>query len=232
MPRTRIKICGVRDADAARAAVDAGADAIGLVFVAGSPRHVTVAQAREVVDHLPAFVEPVGLFVDATADEIRKTCDEVGLRMVQLHGKEKTQFAASLAPLRFVKAFAFAPGSEGGNVSDLLAPWSGPRNFAAALWDAPPPPPTDKKGQPLPGGSGVAFSWKDLASLKNSGSLPAWAPLILAGGLTPQNVGEAIALLEPYAVDVSSGVESSRGVKDTAKIHAFCDAVRKADARK
>ncbi len=223
MPRTRIKICGVRDIDTARAAADAGADAVGLVFAEGSPRLVTPAQAREIVDELPAFVEPVGLFVNAAAEHIRRVCGEAGLRTIQLHGDESAQFAAGLAPLRVIKAFAF----RGNNVSEMLAPWSGPRNFAGMLWDT---PPTAKDSQP--GGSGRAFAWTDLAELKLAGSLPAWAPLIVAGGLTPDNVAEAIALLSPYAVDVSSGVESSRGVKDIQKIHAFCEAVRGIDRQR
>lgn len=220
MQRTRIKICGVRDAEIALAAAAAGADAIGLVFVPGSPREVSPQQARQIVEALPAFVEPVGLFVDVPADHIRRVCLEVGLRTIQLHGQETPQFAAGLSPLRVIKAFAF----QGEGLAEQLAPWSGPRNFAGLLWDTP------AEGKELPGGSGRTFDWKQLADLQKSGDLPAWAPLILAGGLHPGNVQQALALLVPYAVDVSSGVESTRGVKDRARIETFCAAVRAADA--
>lgn len=219
MQRTRIKICGVRDAATAVAAVRAGADAIGVVFAAGSPRVVTPAQAREIVRGLPAFVEPVGLFVDAKAEEVRAIAQEVGLRTAQLHGQESPEMAAALAPLCVIKAMAFVPEK----ARDAIEQWvKQVPNLAGILWDAP-------SGG---GGTGQGFDWSALAKLQTAGESNARNPqpaTILAGGLTPENVGRAISLVEPYAVDVSSGVESSRGVKDPAKIRAFCEAVRAAD---
>lgn len=223
MHRTRIKICGICEPEHARAAVEAGADAIGLVFVERSPRHVSVERAIGIVRTLPAYVEPVGLFVDETAHCIEEIATAVGLRTVQLHGHEPPETVRELSSLRVVKAMGFA-----GDAADAaLKPWREARlaNLAAILLDAPPPGDAD-----LPGGSGQVFDWKSLASLMGNGGLDGLPPLVLAGGLTPTNVAHAISTLRPFAVDVSSGVESSRGAKDAKLIASFCRAVRAADA--
>ncbi|MEX0777791.1 MAG: phosphoribosylanthranilate isomerase [Phycisphaeraceae bacterium] len=219
MSRTRIKICGVRDVETALAAADAGADAVGLVFVHGSPRHIEVAAAKPIVDALPPFVEPVGLFVDATVDVVRDTARELGLRTVQLHGHETTHYVASLAPLRVIKSVAVAGDQSVGRLEDWRE--SCP-NLAALLFDAPPGP------TGMTGGGGKPFDWNALGRLKREGVLDRLPPYLLSGGLDAGNVRQAIALLWPYGVDVSSGVESTRGVKDIAKIREFCDAVRHA----
>lgn len=225
--RTRIKICGVRHPETALAAARAGADAIGLVFVAASPRCVSIDQAKQIVRVLPAFVEPVGLFVDASVEQIQATANELGLRTVQLHGWESPDMVARLAPMRAIKAIAFEPTE----MSARLDPWrAAGGSLAGLLWDAPKLDNNDT-GLALPsGGSGSRFDWAALAKLKDKGSLESLAPMILAGGLTPDNVGQAISQLAPWGVDVSSGVESSRGEKDDALIAAFCAAVRHADA--
>lgn len=222
--RTRIKICGVRDAQTAMAAVSAGADAIGLVFVTASPRSVTVQRAKQIVDVLPAFVEPVGLFVDAPVRQIREIAAELGLSTVQLHGREQPSQMSELAPLRVVKGIAFeSPSTVIG-----LELWEPVYDrLAGILFDAPMP----GTEQPRPsGGAGRAFDWAALAKLRQTGRFADLPSIVLAGGLTPVNVGRAISLVHPHAVDVSSGVESSRGVKDVALINAFCRAVRNADA--
>ena len=221
--RTRIKVCGVRDAATAEAAVRAGADAVGLVFVAASPRAVDVDAARRVVAALPAFVEPVGLFVDEDPGRIMEVATALSLRTVQLHGRETPGHVAELAPLRVIKALAFG---EAGEAAATLGMWthSRPANLAAVLFDAPPPPDAATTG-----GTGRTFDWRGLARLEAEGALADLPPVILAGGLTPANVAEAIGIVKPYAVDVSSGVESSKGVKDTGKIEAFCRAVRSMD---
>jgi len=225
--RTRIKICGVRDPETALAAAQAGADAIGLVFAAASPRCVSHDQAKEIVRVLPAFVEPVGLFVDAPVQQIQATANELGLRTVQLHGQESPDMAAQLAPMRVIKAIAFEPT----DMSARLDPWrQTPGSLAGLLWDTPKSDHNDSGLAPPSGGSGSRFDWAALAKLKDTGSLESLAPMILAGGLTPENVGQAIAQLAPWGVDVSSGVESARGEKDDALIAAFCGAVRDADA--
>lgn len=224
MARTRIKICGVRDPDTAHAAVDAGADAIGLVFVEGTPRHVSdLEHAARIIDALPAFVEPVGLFVNAAAQDIRLKSATLGLRTIQLHGGETPDFARALAPLRVIRAFPFSEG----DLPQRLQPWRNCPNLAAILVDAPPPSdPGTPPGQT--GGHGDTFDWNALASQLQAGLLDDLPPLVLAGGLTPDNVDQAIRLLQPFAVDVSSGVESSRGVKDHQRIRDFCLAAQRA----
>ena len=214
--RTRIKICGLRTLDAALCAADSGADAVGFVFVERSPRFVSAAQCRAIVSKLPAFVEPVALFADAPADQILSICDAMGIRTVQLHGRETIADVEALSDLRVIKAINFGDDSQ----ASWLASAS-PANVVGLLIDAPATP----QAAGLTGGSGHTFDWAALASLDRA-ALP---PIILAGGLTPENVASAIAAAHPFAVDVSSGVEASRGNKDLAKIRAFCAAVQRAD---
>ncbi|MFA9478301.1 N-(5'-phosphoribosyl)anthranilate isomerase [Phycisphaerales bacterium AB-hyl4] len=237
MPRTRIKICGIHDLASADAAVEAGADAVGLVFVRDSARRVTVKVAQQIVQRLPAFVEPVGLFADAPTRHIREVASAVGLRTVQLHGEEHPGDVAALNDLRVIKAVAFHPSL----VVESVGPWQRERltNLAAVLFDTPPPLAVTREGQSsaagkpaLLGGSGRAFDWHALAERCADETLSALPPLVLAGGLTPENVAKAISVVRPYAVDVSSGVESSRGVKDVSRIRAFVEAVMGADAQR
>jgi len=223
--RTRIKVCGIKTVEHAVAAADAGADAVGLNFVRASPRFVDLATAAKVIAALPAFVEPVGLFADAPAEDVRAAAEGLRLRAVQLHGREGPGYASQLVGLRVVKAFAF----EGARLRERVEPWrQSAGGLAAVLIDAPPPTVSAE----LRGGSGQTFDWAALASAVADGALAGLPPVILAGGLTADNVGEAVAAVRPYAVDVSSGVESSRGVKDAGKIAAFCAAVRAADGRR
>jgi phosphoribosylanthranilate isomerase len=220
MTRTRIKICGVRDVATATAAVDAGADAIGLVFVDRSPRKVDLDEAHRIVRALPAFVQPVGLFSDAPWHHVRDVADAVGVRTVQLHGPEGPGYCARLRHLRIIKAIGFDPD----RLRERLDPWrSGVTNIAGLLLDTPPDASTHGD---LTGGSGHGFDWNAYARLEAEDAFHDLPPRILAGGLTPDNVAEAIRVTRPFAVDVSSGVESSRGVKDPARIHAFCAAVQ------
>lgn len=227
MVRTRIKICGVRDASTALTAAQAGADAIGLVFAPGSPRLVDIDQARRIADALPPFVEPVGLFVDASTEHIRDVAAQVGLRTVQLHGDESPDMVAALSPLRVVKAIGFDPR----DAANRLQPWlSLVNHLAGVLWDAP----TQGAGSPTrpQGGTGQPLDWAAVAQAQRSDDMSTGTrPIILAGGLTPDNVGQAIQAVQPYGVDVSSGVESARGIKDAALIRAFCNAVRRADSQ-
>lgn len=215
MQRTRIKICGIRDVETALAAADAGASWVGLVFVERSPRFVTIEQARAVVQALPSSVTPVGLFADAHADVIRSVAQQAGLTTVQLHGLEPISILDDLAGLHVIKALAFEE-----ELAAKAEPWDNSPIVSALLIDTPP------VGE-LTGGSGVAFDWRGLSHMRDA----VRKPIILAGGLTAANVGEAIAICRPDAVDVSSGVESSRGVKDVNKIKAFCAAVAQAHAQ-
>lgn len=221
MTRTRIKICGVRDVATAHAAAAAGADAVGLVLVAGSPRCINVDQAKEIAAALPAIVEPVGLFVAEPPSRVLAAAKHIGLRTVQLHGDEGPEHVQQLKDLRVIKAIGFAPAS----ALQAIDPWrSRCPNLVALLWDAP-----AADAAACPGGSGQRFNWDEVARLESNGALDGLPPRILAGGLTPRNVGRAIATVHPYAVDVSSGVESAPGLKDVGLIAAFCHAVRRAD---
>jgi len=212
--RTRIKICGVSTLAAARAAVAAGADAVGLVFAEGSSRRVDAGKAAMIVSKLPAFVEPVGLFVNTPVDEVAATAEQAGVTTVQLHGDEPPEVALALARrFRVVKAVP--------HEGVMIERWRGISHCVGLLIDAP-----RVEGE-LTGGTGRTHDYAAIGGMDRTGL----AAVILAGGLTPENVGEAVAAARPYGVDVSSGVEvdGSPGEKDEAKIAAFCAAVRRAD---
>lgn len=228
--RTRIKICGVRTPDIARAAVEAGADAIGMVFVPGTPRALTIEEAEAIVRVLPPLVEPIGLFVNAAPTTVVDTARSLGLRTVQLHGREAPAGATAIAPLRVIKALHFDAAG-----IDRLADWTSEAvpNLAAILWDAPPPPTglAAAAAAQQTGGHGRAIDWDELAKVMRGSTSTDARQFILAGGLNAENVGRAIEIVRPYAVDVSSGVESSRGVKDVKLVEAFCRAVRATETR-
>jgi phosphoribosylanthranilate isomerase len=206
--RTRIKICGLRETGHAHLAAEAGADAIGLVFYRPSPRYVTPAQAARVSLSLPPFVAAVGLFVDPSDAEVRATLAEVPLDLLQFHGDETPEFCASF-DRPFIRAVRMGPGI---NLLEYAERFSRAR---ALLLDA------FRPGEP--GGTGHTFDWVDVPR-----DLP--IPLILSGGLTAANVGRAVREIRPWAVDVSSGVEAVRGVKDPQKIIEFIRSVRREDA--
>lgn len=205
--RTRIKICGLREPAHARLAAEAGADAIGLVFYGRSPRHVQAEAAADVAAALPPYVMAVGLFVDAPAAEIDATLARVPLDLLQFQGDEPPEFCE-----RFGRPYVRAVRMEEG--VDLLEYARRFKRAKALLLDAHVPG--------VPGGTGRTFDWKRVPR-----NLP--IPLILSGGLDAGNVADAIREARPWAVDVSSGVESSRGVKDPAKIVAFIRSVRSED---
>jgi len=204
---TAVKICGITRPEDALAAARAGAHAIGLVFYAKSPRHVTPARAAEIIRVLPPFVTTVGLFVDATAEEVRAALAEAPVGLLQFHGDETPEFCRQFKR-PYVKAVRVKAGV------DLLQYAQDYHDAKALLLDA--------YVEGLHGGSGAAFDW----SLIPRG-LP--LPVILSGGLTPENVTEAVRRVRPSAVDVSSGVESAKGIKDAQKIAAFIKGVRNAD---
>jgi len=195
----RVKICGItRPADAVVAA-EAGADAIGLVF-AESPRRVTEAQAAAVLAALPPSVEPVALFVNEAPDQVLRLCRTLGIGTVQLHGEEPPEVAREVVKhLRVVKAFRIREEAD-------LAALAGYPADAYLL---------DSRVKGRRGGTGVAFDWR-LAAQANTP-----IPILLAGGLTPDNVAEAIGQAHPSGVDTSSGVEAAPGVKDPARVRAF-----------
>ena len=206
--RTRIKICGLTREQDVAAALAAGADAVGFVLYPRSPRAVTPARARELSRLLPPFVTPVGLLVDASPELVAETVAAVPHALLQFHGDESPE-DCTRAARPFLRAARMAPGL------DLLDFAS---RFAAAaglLLDA------HVEGY---GGGGRVFDW----SLIPRG-VP--LPVVLSGGLTAANVIDGVLRVRPWAVDVSSGVEASKGVKDAGLIRRFCEAVREADAR-
>ena len=204
--RTRVKMCGITRLCDARAAVAAGADAIGFVFHAPSPRAVTPAQAAAIVAALPPFVTTVGLFVDADEARIRDTLARVPLALLQFHGDE-TDAECARYGRPWIKALRVQPGQD---VAAAMAAWPGARAILLDAWHP-----------DLPGGTGLRFDWTQVPA-------DARKPVILAGGLTPDNVAEAIRRTRPYAVDVSGGVEQAKGLKDASRINAFMAGVRSA----
>lgn len=204
MSGVRSKICGITRMEDALAAVEAGADAIGFVFYAKSPRAVTVQQARAIIAGLPPFVTIVGLFVNASACELNETLDAVPLDLLQFHGDETPEECAGYHR-PYIKALRVKAGD------DIAASCAAYAGASGILLDA--------YVEGIPGGTGEAFDW----SLIPQGLSK---PIILAGGLCADNVAQAIAQVRPYAVDVSGGVEQAKGIKDSGKIHAFMQAVR------
>lgn len=197
--RTRSKICGITRVEDALAAVACGADAIGLVFYAQSSRAVTAARAAEIVACLPPFVDAVGLFVDADAAEVRSVMNTVRLDLLQFHGDEPPAYCDSFS-VPYIKAARVRPGL---NLVEYAARYSGAKGLLL-----------DAYVEGVAGGTGERFDWSLIPA-----DLP--KPVILAGGLTPDNVANAIRQVRPYAVDVSGGVEREKGIKDTDKIAAF-----------
>jgi len=206
LPVVRSKICGITRVEDALTVAEAGADAIGLVFYSKSPRAVSVQQAREIVAALPPFVTSVGLFVNASRCEINEILDAVALDMLQFHGDETPADCEGFHRPWF-KALRV------GGDEDIAAQISRYRNASGILLD------TFVAG--VPGGTGERFDWSLIPAALTK-------PLILAGGLTVENVQQAIAEVRPYAVDVSGGVESSKGIKDASKVMAFVERVRSA----
>jgi len=205
MARTRVKLCGITRPADADAAVRLGADAVGLVLAAGSPRFIELRQAAIIRRRLPPFVQAVALFRNATAETVKHALQELQPDLLQFHGEESPEFCAS-----FGRSYLRAVPMKGGVD---LAEWE--RRFASAtalLLDA------HATGEP--GGQGQAFDWSAIRASR---------PFVLAGGLTPANVAQAVRAARPYAVDVSSGIESAPGVKDEAKMQQFIEEVRKAD---
>jgi len=207
MARTRVKICGITRLEDAEAAVALGADALGFVFFPGSPRWVSPATARDIIARLPPLVTTVGLFVDAELADLHEIVAATGVDLVQFHGRE-TPADCAQSPRPYIKALQATPDLDVDAMARAYA------NARALLVDTFHPT--------LPGGTGQRFDWSLVSAVRKF-------PLILAGGLTAENVGIALATVRPYAVDVSGGVESSKGIKDVAKIREFIAEVMKVE---
>jgi len=208
MPRTRIKICGIRDDDALYAAAEAGADAVGFMFVKSSVRYIQPEEAYALMTALPPFMSSVAVVADPDIDEFSDIEEACPTTYTQLHGNETEKAVKALGP-DVIKAVKFDPAT----IAAELAKWEANDDVFAILIDG------------STGGAGIALDWELLSSHTDNLT----KPLILAGGLNPGNVAAAIRAIRPYAVDVSSGVERERGVKDAELIEAFCEAVREAD---
>ena len=202
----RVKICGITRVEDALSCASLGADAIGLVFYVPSPRHVQVAQARAIMAALPPFITTVGLFVDAKIDEVIDILRQLPLDILQFHGNEPPDYCAGFGR-PYLKALRVKPGV------DLVQYASAYVGAQALLLDA--------HVEGVAGGTGQAFDWSLIPKQLS-------LPVILSGGLSQENVAEGIRRVQPAAVDVSSGVEASKGIKDAAKVAAFMQGVRNA----
>ncbi len=210
MTRTRIKICGITREEDLDVAVAKGADALGFVFYGPSPRCVSPERAAHLVARVPAFVKTVGLFVNESAATVAAVLNQVPLDLLQFHGDETPAYCAAFCR-PWIKAARVKPGFD---LLEYAADFAGARGNTGLLLDA------HVEGY---GGGGQSFDWSLIPP-----SLP--LPVILSGGLHPGNVGEAIRRVRPWAVDVSSGVESAKGIKDMRKVTEFIAGVRDADA--
>jgi len=203
---TRVKICGVTNVADALAAAAAGADMIGLMFYERSPRHISLATAEEISRALPPFVQRVGVFVNPEAELVMRAIGECGLSLLQFHGDETSEFCTQFG-LMSLKAVRIRDAQS-------LNQLAGFQTDAFLL---------DAHSQNGRGGTGETFNWDLAIEAQKFGK-----PIFLAGGLTPENVGDAVKKVRPFAVDVSSGVESVPGKKDVAKVRAFIAAARAA----
>ncbi len=204
---TLVKVCGITSLDDARAAVECGADILGFIF-AKSPRHITPAQAEKIAEKLPPFTVKVGVFVNENPRLVLKLASAIGLSAAQLHGDERPEVLSNFYPLPVIKAFRIKDKSD-------LAFLPAYITASAFLLDA---FVAGKRG-----GTGRTFDWKLAVSAKQIGN-----PVILSGGLTPENVSDAIRKVDPYCVDVNSGVESRPGKKDLRKLKKFISNCKRA----
>ncbi len=203
---TRVKICGITSIRDALVVADSGADAIGLVFYPRSPRHVTIAQAAEIVEAIPPFVSTVALFLDARAEDIRAVLEQVPVDLLQFHGDECPPDCA-----QYGRPYIKAIGMKGGtNVQAYADTYPDAKGFLL-----------DSHAVGEAGGTGQRFDWSMTPALGK--------PVVLAGGLNPGNAAEAVITARPFGLDVSSGVESEPGIKDPEKVHRFMNEVRRAD---
>jgi phosphoribosylanthranilate isomerase len=201
---TIVKICGITNSDDGLAAAEAGADAIGLMFFEQSPRNVSLQTASEIANRLPPYIIKVGVFVNPSEEMVMRAISECGLNILQFHGEETPDFC-QLFPVMTIKAFRVK------NAESLTAL----PDYQTDAWLL------DAYVADKLGGTGAKFNWELAITAQKLGR-----PIFLAGGLTPENVADAVRQVQPYAVDVSSGVESAPGKKDHAKVRAFIAAAK------
>ncbi|WP_417847393.1 phosphoribosylanthranilate isomerase [Thalassoglobus sp.] len=211
-----IKVCGLTSVKNALQVCDAGVDAIGLNFYAKSKRCVDIKTARRIVESLPANVEPIGLFVNHTLDEIRTVTRETGIKTIQLHGDETAEFATQLRDLKIIRAIRI----DETNIKQLSSEIGSFRTAGVALAGCL----IDANVQGSYGGTGHTAPWEMIASHYDAEN---WPPLILAGGLNPKNIEAAIRMVQPWGVDTASGVESAPGMKDPTQVSEFVSGATK-----
>lgn len=201
MAKPKVKICGITNKEDALSACFYGASALGFIFYKNSPRFISPSKVRKIVEQLPPFVTPVGVFVNQKEGAIRDICGFTRIHTIQLHGEETPQACTRLKDYKIIKAFRVKEGFDFNQVAQY--------NVDAYLFDT--------YQENIPGGTGKTFSWEILNGQKFR------KPFILAGGLNKENISQAINMLSPYAVDVSSAVEKSPGIKDARLMREFFD---------
>jgi phosphoribosylanthranilate isomerase len=201
-----VKICGITNLEDAKAASEAGADALGFVFCESSPRYVSIEDAAAIIKQLPTWIVKVGVFVSAPADFVIQAISQCGLNLLQFHGEETPEYCVQFGVMS-MKAFRVRDAD---SLKDLA-------NYRTDAWLL------DAYSADKAGGTGETFNWALAAQARDLGR-----PIFLAGGLTPENVAEAVRQVRPYAVDVSSGVEARPGKKDHARLKAFIEAAKNA----
>lgn len=211
--RTRVKICGITSVEAAQNVCEAGADSIGLVFYKKSLRNVGIRQAREICDSLPPFVTCVGLFLDANEDFVNDVLNEVKLDLLQFHGLETAEYCDSFSR-PYIKAIGMEGLQSEAEFSDAVKQYTNAKGFLV-----------DSHATGKAGGTGQTFDWKNVPQAQQK-------PIILAGGLNPDNVGDALQQLDLYGVDLSSGVESEPGIKDPEKVRKLMNEVYRVQCSK
>ena len=209
--RTRIKICGITNLNDALSAVKSGADALGFVFYQQSPRYIEPETASRIIRNLPPLVTAVGVFVNEEIEKVHEIAGDCLLDLLQFHGSESPEYCERHKK-RVIKAFRVKDASSLSEVSRYNDKVNGYL--------------LDSCSEDAYGGTGSAFDWSVACEISRH------FPVVLAGGLTPGNVGEAVSVVEPYGVDVSSGVERAPGIKDVGKMRSFVESVRKADAER
>ena len=203
--QTRIKFCGMTRQQDVQSAIALGVDALGFVFVTNSARNIDIGHAKKIIADVPPFVIKVGLFMNAQASEVNHVLNNVNLNLLQFHGDEEEEYCAQFE-LPYLKAVAMGTID---SVEGFANQYKSATGFIL-----------DSHSQGQMGGSGKSFTWSDVPPKLEK-------PMILAGGLTPENVAEAIRIVRPYAVDVSSGIETSKGIKDLAKMEQFVKEVHR-----
>jgi len=211
--RTRVKICGITSIQDAHNVCAAGADSIGLVFYEKSPRNVSITQAKVICDSLPPFVTCVGLFLDASSDFVNSVLTEVKLDLLQFHGLEAPEFCDSFSR-PYIKAIGMKGISSEDEFLQKTQQYTNAKGFLV-----------DSHATGKAGGTGKTFDWKNVPQMQQK-------PIILAGGLNPENIGDALRQLDLYGVDLSSGVESQAGIKDPEKIKKLMNEVYRVQCSK